>query len=193
MAIDVAVLPPADVTQRAIALSAALPVAESRGLRLDAEHLPHITLAQLFVRASELDTVLQRTDEIVGRQHPMRLHVTGAGHSGETVWLAVDPGPLVEVHERLMHHLHGIERPGGTAAAFVDGDARVGDVLWVTSYRLTASFGSFTPHITLGHAQTLPSVEPFEFTATTIAACHLGRFCTGRRILRAWTLSQTVR
>jgi 2'-5' RNA ligase len=193
MAIDVAVLPPTDVTQRVMALCAALPASESHGLRLDAEHLPHITLAQLFVRASELDVALQRVDDVVGRQPPMRLRVSGASHSGATIWLTVDvAAPLTDVHERLMHDLHGIERPGGTAAAFVDGDARVGDVLWVASYRLKASFGSFTPHITVGHAKTVPHVEPFDFDATTIAACHLGRFCTCRRILRAWTLSATV-
>jgi 2'-5' RNA ligase len=193
IAIDVAVLPPADVTQRAIALSATLPESESRGLRLDAGHLPHITLAQLFVRASEIEVALERIDAVVGRQPPMRLHVSGAGHSGQTVWLTIAPAPpLVDVHQRLMHELRGVERPGGTAAAFADGDARTGDVLWVASYRLKASFGSFTPHITLGHATRLPSVDAFDFDATTIAACHLGRFCSCRRILRAWTLSATM-
>jgi hypothetical protein len=89
-----------------------------------------------------------------------------------------------------MHGLHGVERPGGTPAAFVDGEARLGDVLWVTTYRVKASFGAFTPHITLGHAAAPPAIEPIVFDASTLAACHLGRFCTCRRILRQWTLAQ---
>ena len=58
---------------------------------------------------------------------------------------------LDDVHRRLMVMLHSLERPGGLASAFVDGDARLSDLAWVAAYRLKASFGSFTPHITLGH------------------------------------------
>jgi hypothetical protein len=48
-AIDIAILPPADVSARAIALSAALPADESQGLLLGVDRLPHITLTQQFV------------------------------------------------------------------------------------------------------------------------------------------------
>jgi hypothetical protein len=82
-----------------------------------------------------------------------------------------------------------VERPGGTPAAFVDGDARVRDLLWVSSYRLKSSFGAFTPHITLGHGAQPPHIEPFEFEATTVAACQLGRFCSCQRVLRSWSLT----
>ena len=51
IALDIALLPPADVRARAIDISAALPAAESHGLRLDDEHIPHITLTQQFIRA----------------------------------------------------------------------------------------------------------------------------------------------
>ena len=88
-----------------------------------------------------------------------------------------------------MEALRGYERPGGTPAAFVDGDGRVGDVLWVTGYRLKSAFHAFTPHITLGHGDRVPEIEPFTFTADTVAACHLGRHCTCRRVLRTWELS----
>ena len=47
---------------------------------------------------------------------------------------------------------------------------------------------TFRPHITLRHASHPPTIEPFDFTATTVAACHLGRFCSCRRVLRSWTL-----
>ena len=55
VAMDVAILPPADVTARAINFSAGLPSEGARGLRLDAEHLPHVTLTQQFVREDEID------------------------------------------------------------------------------------------------------------------------------------------
>ncbi len=73
IALDVAVLLPPDVTARAVALSAALPAAESQGLRLDEEHLPHVTLMQLFARVNELDLVLSKVDETVRGLAPLLL------------------------------------------------------------------------------------------------------------------------
>ena len=104
--------------------------------------------------------------------------------------MAIEPTPaLSELHRNLMDVLAPFERPGGTEAAFVDGDARARDVAWVTDYGRASAGAAFRPHITLGHAATLPPVEPLTFTATTIAACHLGRFCTCRRVLRRWDLA----
>lgn len=189
LALDVAILPPAPVSARAIALNEALPKDGSKGLRLDADHLPHITLTQQFVRADELDLVYTKIDAVLRTQAPLSLRALGCGMSGNTVWITIDRSrELHELHQRLMHALRGVERPGATADAFVD-DARVSDVIWVASYRLKASFGAFTPHITIGHAAEAPSLEPFDFEATTVAACHLGRFCTCRDVLRSWTLS----
>ncbi len=66
-----------------------------------------------------------------------------------------------------MAALRGVERAGGTPAAFFGGDARMGDVLWVSSYRANSSFVGFTPHITLGHAEQPPVVERMSFQAST--------------------------
>ena len=190
VAVDVAILPPPDVSARAIALSAALPPDDSERFVLDAEHRPHVTLTQAFIRAEEVDAAFDRVDEVLRGQRPLTLRVTGSGKSGHSVTMAIDRSDeLMALHEAVMEALRGYERPGGTPAAFVDGDARVADVLWVTGYRLKSSFGSFTPHITLGHGETAADVEPFSFGANTVAACHLGRFCTCRAVLRVWELS----
>jgi 2'-5' RNA ligase len=189
VALDVAILPPPEVSARAVELSASLPAEGSQGLRLDAEHLPHVTLAQQFVREEELDAVFERIDAVVAGQPPMRVLVTGSGNSGHTLWLAIERTPeLNALHEQLMEAVRGLERPDGGPGAFVDGEGRAGDVIWVATYRLKESFASFAPHITLGHGHQAPPVEPFAFDATTIAACHLGRFCTCRRVLRSWSL-----
>lgn len=190
IALDVAILPPPDVAQRAMAWSAALPAEGSQGLRLDAEHLPHVTLTQQFVRAEELDAVLERVGEVCGSVPSFRAIATGAGRSGHTLWIALERTPeIAALHERLMEVLRGYERPEGGPAAFFNGEGRMGDVIWVSGYRLKASFGEFTPHITLGHGTVPPAVEPFAFDAATVAACHLGRFCTCRRVLANWQLA----
>jgi 2'-5' RNA ligase len=192
LALDVAILPPPEVRDRAVQLSAALPDEDFEGLRLDDRHLPHVTLTQQFVRADELDRVLERLDAVLSRQPPLPLRVTGIRQTPRsTVWLAVErTGALASLHECLMDALREFEHADGGAAAFVDGDPRAADVAWVAGYRLTASALAFSPHITLGHASEPLTVEPFTFEAVTVAACHLGRFCTCCRVLRQWSLRQ---
>ena len=191
LALDVALLPPPEVRQRAIELNAALPVEESQGLQLDEEHHPHVTLTQAFIRADELHLALDRVNDVLRGLRPLTVEVTGGGRNGSTLWMAIERAPrLVELHEQLMEALRGFERTGGSRAAFVDGDGRMGDVVWVTGYRLKSAFQDFTPHITLGHGEHTPDIEPFTFQATTVAACHLGRFCTCRRVLREWELKK---
>lgn len=189
MALDVAILPSSEVAARAVAVSAALPEEGAKGLRLDAEHLPHITLSQQFVRDEELPAVFERLNEVLAEQPPLRVRITGGGHSGHTLWMAVErTEELLGLHHRVMDALVGLERPDGGPHAFFEETGRVRDVLWVAGFRLKAGLAAYTPHLTLGHGTTVPSIEPIAFDATTIAACHLGRFCACRRVLRAWTL-----
>jgi 2'-5' RNA ligase len=189
LALDVAILPPPEVSQRAIQLSASLPESESLGLRLGGDMLPHITLTQQFIQTTDLDIVLEQVVSVLAAVRPLHLVVTGAGSGQSSVWMAIEQTPaLSKLHRDLMDAVGPFEYPDGTAAAFVDGDARARDVAWVNEYRRTSSHAAFRPHITLGHSATLPPVESLGFTATTIAACHLGRFCTCRRVLRRWEL-----
>ena len=189
IALDVAILPPPDVSTRAIELSAALPERESLGLRLGGDAMPHITLTQQFVPVEELDVALDRVGSTLAGIAPLHLTVIGPGRSQSSVWMSIDPiSAVIELHRRLMDGLRQFERPDGTQAAFFNGDARPGDVEWVADFRRTSSYAAFKPHITLGHASTLPNVELLTFDATTIAACHLGRFCTCRRVFRRWEL-----
>lgn len=188
-AIDIAILPPADVSARAVALSAALPVAESQGLLLGGDRLPHITLTQQFVRSESLDALLAQIDRVVGGQSRLRLRVTGGGKISNAVWMSIERTPeLAGLHERLEQVTEPFEVSTGDPSAFFGDDARDRDARWVEEFRRESSFERFTPHITLGHAAAPPFVEPFDFVATTIAVCHLGRFCTCRRVIRAWSL-----
>jgi 2'-5' RNA ligase len=194
VALDVAVLPPDAVARRAIDVSAGLPSHESQGLVLGPEHFPHITLLQQFVRVDDVPAFMACVGETLQQFQPLGLRVTGGGTGGRTVWLAIERAPaLVALHERLLEVTEGLEDTAGDVMAFFGGDARDRDVNWVTRYRAESSLARFLPHITLGHAARPPLVEPFDFEASTVAVCHLGRFCSCRRVLRAWELSARSR
>jgi hypothetical protein len=99
---------------------------------------------------------------------------------------------LVGLHERVLRACEPFEVTPGDATAFFGGDARDRDVRWVAGFRRESSFERFTPHITLGHASEPPAVEPVDFVASRVAVCQLGRFCTCRRVIRAWGVEADV-
>jgi 2'-5' RNA ligase len=189
VALDVALLPPPEVSAQAISIGASLPAEAFQGLRLDEAHLPHITLTQMFARVEELDEVFARVEGVLGGFAPLTLRLTGGGQGTNSVWMEIETtAALMQLHEQLMEALRGLERPDGGTGAFFDADARLRDVLWLTGYRLKSSFHHYTPHITLGHGAEAPAIEPRSFVADTVAVCHLGKFCTCRAVLRQWTL-----
>jgi 2'-5' RNA ligase len=189
IAVDIAILPPPPVAAAAMAVSAALPKSESQGLRLDPTHLPHVTLTQHFVLRRAVPQATDAIALVLQSRQALSLAVTGAGRGSRSVWMQVGrTAALDDLHRALMSAMAPLERRHGGAAAFADADARPGDVKWVSGFRRHASGDHYTPHITLGHASTLPGVEPMSFDADTIALCHLGRFCTCRSVLASWRL-----
>jgi 2'-5' RNA ligase len=189
-AVDIAILPPPDVSQRAVALSAGLPLEESQGLQLGPEYLPHITLTQQFISRDALDEAIAHVDVVLRDQQPLSLRVVGGARGSNSVWMAIErTAEIVQLHERVLHATTAFETADGDASAFFGVDARERDVRWVREFRRESGFARFTPHITIGHASAPPFVEPIDFVATRIAMCHLGRFCSCRRIIREWDLA----
>jgi hypothetical protein len=189
-AVDVAILLPSGVHDLALRLSAALPADESQGLRLDATHLPHITLAQAFIEHDDIAAAAAQIDRAVAVVRPIDLAIIGTacGHSSVSLVIAAT-AELRALHVSVMQALSGLEQAGGDASAFFDGDGRERDVSWVAHFREASSFDRFRPHVTLGHAGQPPSAPALSFSAVTLALCQLGRFCTCREVLREWTLS----
>jgi 2'-5' RNA ligase len=189
VAVDVAILPPPIVSEAAIRLSAALPASESKGLQLDAKHLPHITLTQQFVRATEVGRVAEAIARVLCDREPLPLVVTGPGRGSSSVWMQVGVTPaLLDLHRDLMDALEPFERSGANSSAFVGGSARAGDVKWVSRFRQDSSYSRYQPHVTLGHATKLPHITPLAFNADTVALFHLGRFCSCGDVLESWRL-----
>jgi 2'-5' RNA ligase len=190
IAVDVALLLPVPVARQAVALSAALPRSESKGLRLNETHLPHVTLTQLFVDVQALSAVAGAIDLTLRDAAPLPLRIAGPGRGGSSIWMQIERTPaLHQLHRWLMDALRAFEQPEGGPSAFAGIDARPEDLQWVARFRHESAYDRYTPHVTLGHATQPPHVEPLEFEATTVAMCQLGRFCTCRQVLQQWTLS----
>jgi 2'-5' RNA ligase len=196
-AVDLALLLPEPAAARAKAANAALLARcpnPSDALRLDSTHLPHITLVQMFVSDASLPALIERVQPILGGSQPLTLRVTGVGASTTAAHFAIESNPLLQsLHESLMDAVQPYEETGGGAEAFYsDGEPpRDADIAWVARFRVTSSYGNFSPHITLGIGPPPEFRKPFEFTAVRAALCRLGRFCTCRIVLREWVRELT--
>ena len=195
IAIDIALLLPDAANERVRAVNKAMLAAKPEGLRFDATHLPHITLAQMFVQRVNLPALIGRIDPILGSAPPLALFVSGVGSGNTTAHLVIEPNPaLRKLHEQLMDAVQPFEEAGGGSEAFhSDGEPpRAADIAWVTRFRTNASYGNFHPHITVGAGPPQEFREPFGFTIGRATVCHLGRFCTCRIVLREWTFGTEV-
>ena len=194
VALDVVLLLPRAATVALGRLNARLQPPPG-GFVFDDTHLPHVTLVQQFVRDRDLHVVLPLLGRLASETEPIPLRGTGLRRGRTTTSLGVDGGAaLRRLHDRLLARLDPHASPPVDASAFVaDGEpARDGDVDWVRHFRTQAAGARFEPHVTLGVGALGDAGPRIAFTATELAACHLGRFCTCRRVLGAWRLGDTA-
>ena len=190
LALDVALLLPRAAAAAVGRLNARLE-APPAGFGFDETHLPHVTLVQQFVREADLPAVLTLVGRIAVEAPPIALRGARLQRGRTTVSLSVDGGPALErLHRCLLEGLEPHAAPRADGSAFVDGGepARDGDIDWVTHFRAQAAGARFDPHVTLGVGSLGGPAPEIAFTATELAACRLGRFCTCSRVLGRWEL-----
>ena len=165
------------------------------GFLFDDTHLPHVTLVQQFVREADLKLVLSVLGRVASETPPSTLRGAGLRRGRTTTSIEVDGDAALRLlHDRLLERLQPHAAPPADAAAFVaEGEpAREADIDWVTHFRSQAAGARFEPHVTLGVGTLGDAAPRIAFTAIELAACHLGRFCTCRRVLGAWRLGDAT-
>ncbi len=192
LAVDVAVLLPDPLLQPLLRLNAEL-LPPPAGLRFDDTHLPHVTLAQLFVAELQLPDVIHEAAAVTHDCAPLRLAPAGLSRGRTASTVRLEPtDTLISLHARLMDRLRRFESAQGDATAFLATGglpARDADVEWVHQFRTHAAYDRFDPHITVG-VGTLQGLGPLPAAdGARVALCQLGRFCTCRRVLAEWSLT----
>ena len=191
VAIDVALLLPDTLASSLTGLNRTLEPPPD-GFHFDATHLPHLTLVQQFVRDRDLTEITRVVGAVLQDQAPLAVATTQVSRQRVSTTLGVTgTDELLALHRRLMDRLEPFRTHGGGAEAFwTDGDVpRTADVCWAAMFREQAAFTRFDPHITVGVGDLDGEVVATPFVATQVALCHLGRFCTCRRVLTAWPLT----
>ncbi len=192
LALDIAILLPPAASVSVELLNKQLS-APPDGFRFSARHLPHISLVQQFSPTTELTVIEQTIADVVSKHPPIDLTLASIATSEATSSLTVTPSPVLDtLHRRLMDQLAIFDLGLGDERAFINTDAtdaaRRRDITWVSQFRTEAAYDAFAPHVTLGVGAIKTTIPKMTFTASVIALCILGRFCTCQEVLASWEL-----
>lgn len=202
VAIDVLLDPEPSMAAFAVAANARLRENFPAGFALGADHAPHVTVLQRFVRADDLGEVAAAVEEVIRRLDTAGLQLTATGfyfHPHETLGLAgitVAPTPgLLEFQAAIIAAVQPFSVPDGTGAAFVQNPDGVpisqSTVDNMNAFVSKSSGQNYDPHITVGLAEPafLDSLvgEPFTpipFTPGSVSIYQLGNLGTAR--MKLW-------
>jgi hypothetical protein len=145
------------------------------------------------LKEEALPIVTPILDDIASRLPPVHLIFieieTGTPATGEiTSTLRLERTPALQtLHETVMRRMAPYLGNQATAEMFIDFPVQTASVHWVNTYPTAASFDRFSPHITLGAGASgrlgNEGAVPSPGIASRLALCHLGNYCTCRKIL----------
>ena len=183
IAIDVLLQPDQTMVGKSRALNAQLRGNYPAGYELDATHAPHVTLLQRFVRAKDLDAVTAALSQVLAAERPAALTLKAKGID-YVMWggvavtvLVVERTPeLMRLHQKVIYAVAPFSRSGGTASAFVGGDANAETIGWVETFVPKSAAENYLPHVTAGVASEAfvkqlkaASFEAFTFKPADVA------------------------
>lgn len=203
-AIDILLLPDETMIAHAQADNARLRANHPAGFALDAEHRPHITVLQRYVRTNDLDKVFAAVQRVFDQQRPVgwELEATGCffvdfdnmGLAG----IVIRPTPeLRALQEAIVEAVEPYTVPDGTSAAFVTAseqtEINASSRDYVRTFVPEQLGTKYGPHVTTGvgqfdfvrEMQAAPFAD-FRFKVAGAAVFHLGDYCTAARELWTW-------
>jgi hypothetical protein len=199
-AIDVLLDPDQRMVLRALAANAGLRTNVGSGFALDADHAPHITVLQRFVRTADLAEVLIAVAQVFAHidlatieleaNGYYYLPVQGLGLAGITV--GATPA-LLDLQARLISVVSAYSQSQADRHAFVDAPdtATIGPTIsYIAAFVSEHAGAAHNPHVSVGvgsedYVQALVAApfERFSFGVAGAAVYHLGDLGTAQRKL----------
>ena len=190
LAIDVVLFPDAVMTNAVIEINQELLKSFDSKIILHKEKcLPHISLAMGVLEEKDIPTVGSILREIAKEFKTLNLAVAAMNadtiSTGEKI-LGIEverTEELQRLHEMVMQKLkpylsYDVEKE----MLFNPPEIEEVTFRWIKKYSGKSSFENFSPHITVGIGETDTIQTPKTFTASRIALCHLGNYCTCRKV-----------
>jgi len=201
IAINVLLDPDAATVEKARAVNARLREDYPDGFALDANHAPHITLLQRFVRTEDLDQVAKAAAEGLRTAPPTRWDSRATGYYDLAyknlglVGIVIEPTEdLRRLQQRIIDVVAPFAAEKGTGDAFAPrldgGSISQPTVDYVNNFVGPRTGMNFHPHLTVGigtrdfvDALKAEPFEPFTFRAASVSLYQLGDFGVAQRKL----------
>jgi len=191
IAVDVVLLPEETMADRTIKANRELVDKFGEKIVLDKDKcLPHISLAMGCIEDEDIYAVGEVLKKIAEGAALGELVVVGIDVSknslGEKV--SVFDVERKEQLQRLHNEVMKNVRPYfsyDVSSEMIYGGGEVAEttLMWIKNYPEKSSFANFSPHITIGYGESGGMMFPIEFTASSLALCHLGNHCTCCEVL----------
>ena len=196
-AVDFVILPPDHVMDIAISINRR--ACKDSYIALDRQKcFPHVSLLMGCLGADHLKEVELMLNSIVSQRKAMTLNVTHIrtvnSSMGDIITLDIDPhNDLQLLHESMVKAIGPRLSKDATEADVFDPHTNASTLGWINGFISDSCFENFWPHITVGYAKeniVAEEIEPFTFTASRVAMCHIGNYCTCKKIFSETLLAK---
>lgn len=180
-AIDIAILPPKEISELCINLNQRL--IGPRNIKLNqTNQLPHITLLFGGVEDDKLHKIWNKVEQITRDFKPIKLEIAKVRYGGSTGLHLAKSESLVNLHTQLVNKISPLLSYNVTTKDFANPDTVFErSTTWVNNFLVNSARENYDPHITIGDGKLKEddlSQLPIKFTADKITLCHLGNLCT---------------
>lgn len=183
IAIDVAVLPPEEIMQAAIALNHALPDQPKQMHLAREQRLPHITLLQAAVDKKTLPEIQAQLEQIAGSFGPLSLQARLVSDNGWIYLKLQRTRQLLDLHKNVIEKIDRLVSFDAKTADFADKHVEASIVSSLRNFKRTSAQTNYNPHITVGVGETKDLKANLSFQASCLALGALGNFGTFKRVL----------
>ncbi|PIN75921.1 hypothetical protein COV18_01940 [Candidatus Woesearchaeota archaeon CG10_big_fil_rev_8_21_14_0_10_37_12] len=192
IAIDVALIPPDDITQLAIKINKTFSDTVAENYVLDVKTcIPHITLAMGLITEEQVSEVSKKLEVLAKKFSALVLKIThiktSARPDGKVIsGLEIERTPeLQKFHETILDEMNSIFTYDNVQKEMFYSPPPVNEIpmFWVKGFAKTSVRENYKPHITLGVGEPKDIINPVKFVASKLALCHLGNYCTCRKVL----------
>lgn len=189
LAVDVVLLPPRVVMDNIVNL---MDYSSVSPIRLNTHDcLPHISLAMGVLAKADLDKAKLALVSLAAKQKVLPItitetntHSTPDGLSMRELLISRNE-ELLQLHQETINTFRSLLRHDNVLINMFVSPPVVADISthWVKHYYDKRKPADYKPHITLGLGKVTELEQPVNFVAERLALCHLGTYCTCRRIL----------
>jgi len=192
IAIDIVILPPADIMELSIKQNSEMIKKHKPEQVLDEDNcMPHITLLMGIVDENDLEKIKSILFDISKDFSALNLNITRDydsgrpdGSRGSTCFEIKKSEEIMKLHTMIVGRCKPFLSYDGTVdMMFKPEEVDELSLHWVNNFMDNSIGDNYTPHITLGLGDVEGVEYPIKFSTSRLAVCHLGNFCTCRKIL----------